>query len=76
LTSAFFEYKQKEGSGNNKDSWSVTVCLLAADDEEKEEGLADLCFILFGGVVVVVVLAVDIDVSELNDGIAEQEAAF
>lgn len=74
MTSAFFEYRQNEGSGNNKDSWSVTVCLLAADDEEKEEeGLADLCFILFGGVVVV---AVDIDVNELNDGIAEQEAAF
>lgn len=73
FTSALFEYKQKEGNGNRRDCWSVCLSVgIDKDDEMDGEGLIELRLALFNGVVFVVV----IDVNELKDGMAEQEAAF
>lgn len=76
FASAFFEYKQKEGSGNNRDCcWSVCLSVeIDKDDENEGDGLMELLRLaLLGGGVV---SAAGIAINELKDGMAEQEAAF
>lgn len=78
FVSAFFEYKQKEGSGNNRDCCG-SVCLsveIDKDDENEGDGLMEplLRLVLIGGDVAASV--VEMEVNELKDGMAEQDAAF